>query len=117
MLPIDKKTFRSAVALLLLTAGARAQTPPAPAAAPEAAPPAPAPAAAAPAAEVAPPAAEPAAPAERNLRSEIQSGGAWYPGKILKKDEKNNRYYVLYHNQGIDWEEWVTADRIRPMPK
>lgn len=61
--------------------------------------------------------AEPPTPKERDLRSEIQSGGAWYPGKVLKKDEKTGRYYVLYHNQGIDWEEWVTADRIRPTPK
>jgi len=61
--------------------------------------------------------AKPAVSRDLGARHEVESGDAWYPGKILKTDEKARRHYVLYHTKGIDWEEWVPFDRVRPLTK
>ncbi len=44
---------------------------------------------------------------------EVLWGGTWFPATVLKKD--GNRTYIHYVGWGDTWDEWVTAERIRPL--
>ena len=61
------------------------------------------------------PSAAPASPAASVEKAEIEVEwkGNWWPETVLKKDgEKTRIHYVGY---GAEWDEWVTAERIRPL--
>jgi hypothetical protein len=42
----------------------------------------------------------------------IRWSAGWFPGKILAVD--GDRYRVRYDGYGESWDEWVTAERLRP---
>jgi len=42
---------------------------------------------------------------------EIESAGAWYPGKILKAE--GDKYFITYDGWSEDFNEWVQTDRLR----
>ena len=44
-------------------------------------------------------------------RKEVLWGGKWYPARILHK--KGDRHKIHYEGWGNEWDEWVTAERIR----
>lgn len=46
-----------------------------------------------------------------NEAVEIESSGAWYPGKILKVD--GAKYFITYDGWDEAFNEWVEADRLR----
>jgi hypothetical protein len=39
-------------------------------------------------------------------------GARWWPGNIKQKD--GNRYRIGYDGYASSWDEWVTAERLRP---
>jgi hypothetical protein len=43
---------------------------------------------------------------------EIHWGSRWWPGSIKKTDGK--RYRIAYDGYAESWDEWVTAERLRP---
>jgi hypothetical protein len=48
-----------------------------------------------------------------NEKVEIESGGVWYSGKILKVNDDSSEYYVSYEGWGEGSDEWVTIDRLK----
>lgn len=46
-----------------------------------------------------------------NETVEIESAGAWYPGKILKAE--GDKYFITYEGWSDSFDEWVTVDRLR----
>ena len=42
---------------------------------------------------------------------EIESAGAWYPGKILKTE--GDKFFITYEGWSDSFDEWVTVDRLR----
>lgn len=45
-------------------------------------------------------------------RVEVQWQGQWYPATILKVD--GQKYLIHYEGYESSWDEWVTAERIKP---
>lgn len=56
-----------------------------------------------------------------NEKVQIESKGAWYPGKILKVNAAEEKYFITYDGWDENWNEWVTKDRLKdfstPAPK
>jgi len=52
-----------------------------------------------------------------NEKVQINSKGAWYPGKILKINADDHTYYVSYDGWDEGWNEWVTIDRLKDFAK
>jgi hypothetical protein len=46
---------------------------------------------------------------------DILWNSSWWAGRIKKKDGK--RYRIGYDGYGTQWDEWVTAERLRPRTK
>lgn len=46
---------------------------------------------------------------------EVEWEGDWYPATVLKKD--GAKTLIHYVGFGNEWDEWVTAERIRPIKK
>lgn len=46
-----------------------------------------------------------------NEAVEIESSGAWYPGKILKAE--GDKYFITYEGWSDSFDEWVTVERLR----
>jgi hypothetical protein len=44
---------------------------------------------------------------------EIESGGSWYPGKILKVNDEEKLYFVSYDGWEEISNEWVGVDRLK----
>jgi hypothetical protein len=61
-----------------------------------------------PVAELMPGAAEP----QEGQVVEIQWGGQWWPGTILKTE--GGKAYVHFDGYGPEWDFWATPDRLRP---
>ncbi len=45
---------------------------------------------------------------------DIEWGGKWWPGKVLRVD--GDKTYIAYDDHSDAWNEWVPRDRIRPRP-
>ena len=48
-----------------------------------------------------------------NEKVEIQWGGSWYPGKILKINDTDKTFLVSYDGWEETSNEWVTLDRLK----
>ncbi|MBM3501265.1 MAG: hypothetical protein FJX74_21650 [Armatimonadetes bacterium] len=53
-----------------------------------------------------------AAAAEAGQPVEIQWGGQWWPGTVLKTE--GGKAYVHFEGYGPEWDFWATPDRVRP---
>lgn len=51
----------------------------------------------------------------RKAEIQVEWKGTWYPAAILKKD--GAKIQIHYVDFDETWDEWVTADRIRPLKK
>lgn len=54
----------------------------------------------------------PPAAFRKNDKVEILWSGSWYKGRIL--EIRNNKFLVHYDGWGSLYDEWVTADKLRP---
>jgi hypothetical protein len=54
-----------------------------------------------------------AQPSTENANIEVEWKEKWWPATIVKKD--GDRTLIHYVGYGSDWDEWVTADRIRAL--
>lgn len=44
---------------------------------------------------------------------EIESGGTWYPGKIVKINANEKEFFVSYDGRKKTSNEWVTKERLK----
>lgn len=48
-----------------------------------------------------------------NEKVQIEYNGTWYPGKILKVNDAEGKYFISYDGWEESWNEWVTKDRLK----
>jgi parallel beta-helix repeat protein len=61
----------------------------------------------------APPSVRLISPQPEKAEIEVQWEGKWWPATVLRKE--GDRTQIHYVGYGSKWDEWVTADRIRPL--
>ena len=50
--------------------------------------------------------------AQISVHAQVLWGSSWFPATII--DAKSDSWLIHYDGYGDEWNEWVTADRIKP---